>query len=399
MPAIAVSPYKGVAYARNFPDAKRIYRSVSPFGDLQIYPSSYMHFAPGLSDNAAFNLPDLPANAYVGMYIDGEGRRASCASCRRRRARPTSATCRCTTPMSLKADPDDLRRPVRRRHLDHGGAARRVARRSPWPRATRRCWPPSATRRLRDVTGDILDDPRVHVIGYDGRLYLAHTDNRYDVIDLSLANSVGLSNPGGFAIVEKYAYTREAMLSYMRALADGGILSVTLWNKEEPPKSILKLYATIAAAARAFDPASAANALFVASSYLSTTTVLYKRGGFTPEEIAKLRDYTQATVVRRDLFAGHSPTTRPRPRRVLDDYRDSIFGNGAAAAGPDQRRRRDGEPVAGAPDRSGGDDAAADQGGDSPDAGDDARPARLARADRTAAGRGRRATMSSTRGR
>ena len=47
---VAVSQYKGVAYARNFPDAQRIYRSISPFGDLQVYQSSYMHFAPGLSD-------------------------------------------------------------------------------------------------------------------------------------------------------------------------------------------------------------------------------------------------------------------------------------------------------------------------------------------------------------
>src|SRR5262249_38953918 len=41
IPSIAVSQYKGVAYARNFPDTQRIYRSVSPFGDLQVYQSSY----------------------------------------------------------------------------------------------------------------------------------------------------------------------------------------------------------------------------------------------------------------------------------------------------------------------------------------------------------------------
>ena len=39
----------------------------------------------------------------------------------------------------------------------------------------------------------------------------------------------------------------------MRALKPGGILSVTLWNKEEPPKSVLKLYATMVAAARDVD--------------------------------------------------------------------------------------------------------------------------------------------------
>ena len=70
---LAVSDYKGVAYARRFPDRSLIYRAVSPFGDLQVYGSSYLHFAPGLSDNAAFNLPETPADAYVGLYLDGDG--------------------------------------------------------------------------------------------------------------------------------------------------------------------------------------------------------------------------------------------------------------------------------------------------------------------------------------
>src|SRR5260370_21798757 len=71
---------------------------------------------------------------------------------------------------------------------------------------------------LRDFTGDVLNNPKVTVIDYGGRLYVAHTKTRYDVIDLSLADSAGLSSPGGFAIVEKYSYTREAMSAYMRAL-------------------------------------------------------------------------------------------------------------------------------------------------------------------------------------
>lgn len=40
-----------------------------------------------------------------------------------------------------------------------------------------------------------------------------------------------MSNPGGFAIAEKYAYTEQALLSYIHGLADGGVLSVTVWNK------------------------------------------------------------------------------------------------------------------------------------------------------------------------
>ena len=40
---------------------------------MEVYSSSYLHFAPGQSDNAAFNLKNMPANAYLGLYIDSEG--------------------------------------------------------------------------------------------------------------------------------------------------------------------------------------------------------------------------------------------------------------------------------------------------------------------------------------
>ncbi len=40
---------------------------------LEAYTTSYLHFAPGLSDNAGFNLPEMPANAYLGLYIDSDG--------------------------------------------------------------------------------------------------------------------------------------------------------------------------------------------------------------------------------------------------------------------------------------------------------------------------------------
>jgi len=246
---LAVSDYKGVAYARKFPDSKRVYESATPFGYLEVYSSSYLHFAPGLSDNAAFGLPKMPSNAYLGMYIDGDGPIGII------RDLPAEETAYyrflpMVYPYLLKERPDTFVVQF------GGGISTSVALRSGSNTVTVAEGNPAVLRAfrtdqgLRAFTGDILNHPKIRVIDYDGRLYLAYTKNRYDVIDLSLADSAGLSNPGGFAIVEKFSYTREAMLNYMRALKDGGILSVTLWNKEEPPKSVLKLYATMAAAAR-----------------------------------------------------------------------------------------------------------------------------------------------------
>src|SRR5260221_2297631 len=145
---------------------------------------------------------------------------------------------------------------------------------------------------ISDFTGDLLHNPTLEMVPKEGRLWLGSSGRQFDVVDLSLGDSAGLSSPGGFAITEKYAYTTEAMASYMRALKDGGILSVTLWNKEDPPKSVLRLYATMAEAAEELDGAPAAQSFFVVSSYLSTTTVLYKRGGFSEAEVKKLTDFS-----------------------------------------------------------------------------------------------------------
>ncbi len=323
---LAVSEYKGVAYARHFPDARRIYRSVSPFGDLQVYASSYLHFAPGLSDNAAFNLPEMPANAYLGLYIDGEGPSGIMR-------KPTALDdayfhyLPMVYPYLIKKAPETFVVQFgggisTRVALDSGSKDVTVAEANP---AVLEAF---ASKPLRDFTGDILASPKLTVIPYEGRLYLARTTRRFDIVDLSLADSVGLSNPGGFPIVEKYAYSAEAMQDYMRALKPGGILSVTLWNKEEPPKSVLKLYATMAEAARRIDQGPEARSFFAVSSYLSTTTVLYKRGGFSDEEIAALRKHTQAMSFD-EIYSPGFEFDNSASASVLANYQAQIFGDGA----------------------------------------------------------------------
>jgi hypothetical protein len=329
IPKLAVSDYKGVAYARKFPDSQRVYARASPFGYLEIYSSSYLHFAPGLSDNAAFSLPKMPDNAYLGMYIDGEGPSGII------RDLPASETAYyrflpMAYPYLLKPQPDTFVVQF------GGGISTSVALRMNSRSVTVAEGNPAVLdafltdKGLRDFTGDVLHNPKVRVIDYDGRLYLAHTSERYDVIDLSLADSAGLSSPGGFAIVEKFSYTREAMASYMRALKDGGVLSVTLWNKEEPPKSVLKLYATMAAAARGVDGGDIVDRFFVAATYLSTATVLYKRGGFTADEVGKLREHTRAMSFDEIYYPGFDYDTA-QTAKLLDDYRSQIFAADASS--------------------------------------------------------------------
>ena len=329
IPKLVVSDYKGVSYARKFPDAKRVYERASPFGYIEVYASSYLHFAPGQSDNAAFNLKKMPSNAYLGLYIDSEGPAGIIKDL------PAEETAYFKYlpmyyPYLLKKDPKTFVVQF------GGGISTAVALKSGSSEVTVAEGNPallSAFREdkfLRDFTGDVLNNPKVNVIDYDGRLYVAHTKNRYDVIDLSLADSAGLSSPGGFSIVEKYSYSREAMSAYMRALTPGGVLSVTLWNKEEPPKSVLKLYATMAAAARDVDGGKdIAQKFYVVSSYLSTATVLYKRDGFTPKEIEELNAHTKAMSFDEIYYPGFKVDTSGL-KQILQDYRDQFFFAGQA---------------------------------------------------------------------
>ncbi len=328
---LATSDYKGVAYARKFPDSHRVYARNTPFGFVEVYSSSYLHFAPGLSDNAAFNLKEMPRNAYLGLYVDGEGPSGII------RDLPEGETeyfryLPMIYPFVIKKDPATF-------VVQFGGGLSTTVALDNSKHVTVAEGNPAILEAFRSdptlkaFTGDILRKPKLDVVDYDGRLYLAKTANRYDVIDLSLADSAGLSSPGGFPIVEKFAYTREAFESYMRALAPGGVLSVTMWNKEEPPKSILKLYATMGQAAKANDPARMARSFFVVSSYLSTATVLYKQGGFTDAEIAALRKHTKAMSFDEIYYPGFVADTSSA-EKVFKDYNAQLFGVASPGAPP-----------------------------------------------------------------
>src|ERR1700678_608188 len=87
----------------------------------------------------------------------------------------------------------------------------------------------------------------------------------------------------------------------------------------------------MATAAREVDPAHMANSFFVASSYLSTATVLYKNGGFAPEEIEKLRAHPGAMsfdeIYSPGFFYDSSQTDS-----TLAGYVEQIFAG--AAGGP-----------------------------------------------------------------
>jgi spermidine synthase len=328
---IRVSPFKGVSYARQFPDARRVCQQASPFGYLEVYSSSYFHFAPGLSDAATLYMDEMPQNAFLGMYIDGDGPTGIM------RQLPAGQSeyvkyLSMALPYGLKDKPDVLVMQF------GGGISTNVALEMGARRVTVAEGSPLVVQAVRDdpfvsdYTGHILSNERVQLVEVEGRILVPELRERFDIIDLSLADSTGLSMPAGASIHEKYGYTKETFRACIRALRQGGIFSVTVWNKEDPPKSVLKLMTTMIEAAGSGGASDVGNELFMTHTYLSTFTVLFKKGGFQTNEVASL-----SSACRRLSFEiVYAPGSEPEPENVdeiLAAYRSVYFSPGESDPG------------------------------------------------------------------
>ncbi|MFH1489128.1 MAG: hypothetical protein ABII06_09500 [Pseudomonadota bacterium] len=322
-PQIKVSEYKGVSYARNLSDAQKVYEKASPFGFIEVYASSQFHFAPGLSDTASLYLKEMPKNAYLGMYIDGNGpigvmKRLQASESEYFNFLPASM------PYLIKEKPEVLIMQF------GGGISTNVALKMGAVRVTVAEGNPIIARALRndpylsEFTGHILDDPRVNLVETDGWIEARREQGRFDVIELFLPDSTGLSMPGGSSIYEKYTYTRETLQACMRALKKNGVLAVTVWNKEDPPKSVPKLMRTLFLAAREAGSRDLSRNFFICHTYLSTLTMLYKKDGFTAAEERVLSDYCK----KMSFEIIHQPGGEP-PKgdltKILQAFRDVFF--------------------------------------------------------------------------
>jgi len=91
----------------------------------------------------------------------------------------------------------------------------------------------------REYGGALYDDPRVTVVADEARSFVRRSDDRYDVIVMTVVDSWAALQSGAYALSESYLYTEEAFADYVRHLALGGILSIGRWYRD-PPAEMLR---------------------------------------------------------------------------------------------------------------------------------------------------------------
>lgn len=158
------------------------------------------------------------------------------------------------------------------------------------------------TDRYGKFSGNIYHRPGVRAIEREGRSYLTHSNQRFDLIQISLIDSWAASAAGAFALAENNLYTVEAFELYLERLSPAGLLSTTRWMNEIPRLIMLSR----AALSRAGFEHPERHIMMASAG--SAATVLLSKRAFSPADIARLQEVSDERG-----FRIHYPVTTGRP--------------------------------------------------------------------------------------
>jgi hypothetical protein len=156
---------------------------------------------------------------------------------------------------------------------------------------------------FKDFSGDLYSRPKVQLVIREGRQFLQATEDRFDLIQLSLLDSFGGSSAGLYSAAESYLYTTEAFALYLSRLSDSGLLAVTRWLKL-PPRDSLRVFSTALAALREAGISQKPDEHIVLIRSWKTSTLLVSRAPFTPEEIDKVTAFSDRRSFDVDYYVG-----------------------------------------------------------------------------------------------
>ena len=295
--SLQLTPYKSLPQLRALPGAQVVAEETSPLGWVMALQAPSFRFAPGLSLEYRGGFP-----AQTALLVDGDV--AGVATDLRSADAAELAE---ALPTALPWALGPWRRVLLigvgsglelKAALGHG--AEKVVTLELNPallRLSRKLAPP-----------DTVEAQRIEDRAGDARGELAQPGEPFDLITLTPAVGYGASIAGVRALDEDFLHTVDAYELYLRRLATGGVLSVTNWLSV-PPRESVRTILTAAEALRRVT-GSASHGLLVARSW-GTVTVLARPAGYTPGELARLRDFARQRSLDLDWPLEVSGDTEP----------------------------------------------------------------------------------------
>jgi hypothetical protein len=305
---IRMSPYKELELALKYPGAEHIRTYQSGFTRLDFFKSPIARFAPGLSLNY---LEELPPQ--LGLSIDGTGitavTNAGGAAMEFLRHLPSAL------PYEIKKRTSSLVIDPR------GGLPVLLAKEY-------------GVESIKSIESNplVAEAIRKDFSGFSGSIYakdsytglarsiLMKTQWKSDVIDISLTGAVP---SGPFGMSEDYRFTVEAFGEYLSHLEPDGVLSISLYILP-PPRTELRL---LSSAIKAIEQAGMEDSWkrMAAIRSWGTICMLIKPLPFTPEEIARIKEFSRQNGFDLVYYPGIRTEETNIHVRMLDDTYHSAF--------------------------------------------------------------------------
>jgi SAM-dependent methyltransferase len=318
-----VSPFKALPQVESYPEARRLGERWSPLGLVVAVGTPAFHYAPGLSLAYRAGLPPQAA-----IFVDGElaggatKGRGEHAAAEFLDWLPSAAAYRAVEAHSVLVIGSGPGLEILIA-LAHG--ARHVVAMELNPDVV------ALTRRVLDSASDVYRDRRVELVVGDARSLAARMSERFDLIVLAPTEAFGTAAAGLHALAEDYLTTVEALRTYLRHLEPGGVLAMTRWVRA-PPRDDVKMILTAGAASRAAGDTAVGEHLVCLRSW-ATATALVRPGGFSPDDLSRLRAFAASRLLDVDWLAGPPPGDTPVFNRAEQPMaRRAAL---AAAQGPD----------------------------------------------------------------
>jgi hypothetical protein len=138
-------------------------------------------------------------------------------------------------------------------------------------------------------SGNVYSSGNTRVLIEDGRGFLQRTHERFDLIHISLLESMGTASAGVYALSENYLFTTEALTLCLDRLTPGGMLSISSWIKN-PPRDTIKLLAMAIEAVKRHGEQAPDQSIVMIRSW-QTATLLIKNGVFNRNDINAIREF------------------------------------------------------------------------------------------------------------
>ena len=92
--------------------------------------------------------------------------------------------------------------------------------------------------KLSDFSGNLYSRDDVTIVLDEGRSYIRSSEEKYDVIQMSLVDTWAATAAGAFTLTENNLYTVESFIEYLTHLEDDGIFTSTRYTYEKPQETV-----------------------------------------------------------------------------------------------------------------------------------------------------------------